>query len=127
MSTRRTKPLRWEKPRKIDSAAALVDPYFDWASATRFAYYGKRDWLPVLLELNGLTVDQFRARKVVRSLGSRNLFHLSPLAAESATFCAAFVRENFVQALTDEAVLGGMIRRFELSRGAGQLEPVEGE
>lgn len=125
----KTRPqlLRWGKPRRIDAAAGLVDPYFDWSSATKFAYYGKREWLPVLLELNGLTVDQFRARRVVRSLGSRNLFHLSPLAAESAMFCAAFVRENFVQALTDETVLGGMIKRFELSRGAGPFQPGEGE
>ena len=121
------KPARWEKPRRIRAAAGLVDPYFDWASATNFAYYGQREWLPVLLELNGLTVDQFRARRVVRALGSRNVFHLSQLAAESATFCAAFVRADFVRTFTDEAVLGGLIKRFELSRGTGPLRPGEGE
>jgi hypothetical protein len=30
-----------------------ASPYLDWAQATRFAYYGRSNWLPLLLELRG--------------------------------------------------------------------------
>lgn len=144
MRTRRTKRLRarartrlgsanvhWEKPQKIRTAQGIVGPYFEWASATKFAYYGEREWLPILLELNGLTVGEFRTSKVVRTLRSQNVIRLSPFLArenaiaESASFCAAFVQEGFVSSVTRNAALRGMIKRFELSRGTGPL-PREG-
>lgn len=39
-------------------AGVLAQPYFEWAHATRFAYYGAAQWLPVLIELrNGAQFD----------------------------------------------------------------------
>jgi hypothetical protein len=114
----------WEKPRKIKTAGSIADPYFEWTLATKFAYYGRPAWLPILVELN-VTVGEFRTSKVVRVLRSRNLFRLSPFVAgenaipDSAHFCPAFVQEGFVSSLTSETALGGMIKRFELSRGTG--------
>jgi hypothetical protein len=124
MGVRSGHKLHWGKPRKIKAAGSIVDPYFEWASATNFVYYGKHEWLPILLELDGLTVGEFSANKVVRTLRSKNVFHLSPLLegdeiSKSGSFCTAFVKPGFVSSLLRDAAFRNMIRRFELSRGMG--------
>ena len=74
-------------------------------------------------------MGEFSANKVVRTLRSRGVFHLSPFFAgekaipESARFCAAFVKEGFLSSLMRNAALRGMIKRLELSRGSGPLPP----
>ena len=113
--------LHWKKPRKIRTARGLVDPYFGWASATKFAYYGKRRWMPAIIELDGLTVGQFKRKLQTR--GAKNVLRLPPTRArkafESSTFFPGFVTEDFIPALRRDAILRGMIKRFELSRGTG--------
>jgi hypothetical protein len=66
-------------------------------------------WMPVLIELDGLTAGQFRANKLVRSLAAKKrVASSSPEGACDSQYVDVFYcvrHEDFVPALRRDAVL----------------------
>jgi hypothetical protein len=128
--------IRWRQSR-IDPRPEhmLPAPYFEWARATGFAYYGKAKWLPVLIELKAdgpLNDAQVFAHEVFRLQGNAHdagwaahlqlppFFADRPARMRRATrFIAALVRKQFLDDLYANQPPADSILRFELGRATG--------
>lgn len=111
-----------------------VDPYYEWALATNFAYYGQAEWLPLLLELRNAPKLPGTAQAFAELV-----FKLQSLEAERRSWAAnlrvpAFYAgpmprmkspTNVIALLANRAFLAGIcvgqepadsIQRFELGR-----------
>ncbi len=125
---------RAPKQERRRPSALQPDPYFEWAKATGFAYYGEARRLPVLLELNdgegskGLNAYRFaqqvlemRARSKHRQGWAADVSipecELAALTPRSSTrFISLLVREKFLSNLCAGITLLNKVRRFELGR-----------
>lgn len=105
------------KPRRI------FDPYYDWVQATRFAYYGRAEWLPVLIELHeprsrDFAQDVFRMRgqgwsallRIPSIYGSRQ----KRLGESQTRFLTALAMPEFFERLYRGEDPSEDIKRFEL-------------
>src|SRR5688572_5217474 len=91
---------RWQPYEMPNEKHMRVDPYWIWASATKFADLPLADrsapWIPVLLEARG-SVGDFIARSVAR----KDLILVPGIYADRSrgldeiTFCTARVSEAF--------------------------------
>ena len=112
----------------------LPAPYFEWARATRYAYYGPATWLPVLIELHAdapaLNSAQAFARRVLDMQQDPKgagwaadvrvpHFHTEPMPrmrGRLTHFVAVLARQAFLDALYQGKEPASSIRRFELGR-----------
>jgi hypothetical protein len=114
----------------IDTRAAglLGSPYYDWAQATAFAYYGDSDWLPVLIELtDDVTAEEF-AQLASRLSASADpgwaaqllvpdVYTSLPARLSSPThFVAVLATSKFLNGLYGGEKPAEMIRGFDLGR-----------
>jgi hypothetical protein len=103
----------------------VFDPYYDWAAATKFAYYGKAVWLPVLIELHEARSLDF-ADRVFRLQGRdwAGLLRIPPvfrappkrLRGKQTRFLTALAKREFFARLYRGDEPSAEIKRFELSR-----------
>ena len=119
--------------------ALLPDPYFEWMQATHFVYYGKTQWLPVLMELQhpaqgrGATAYGFaqqvltmQARGKGRQGWAAGLripdCYAAPGAAfgKRTRFIAVLARPTFLDRVYNGSVLRDRVRRFVVGRA---IEP----
>ena len=118
----------------IVSVAATPQPdaYLDWLDTTGYAYYGPAiDWLPVLIELNGITAQQFAAQvqKLQGAAASLRLppFYTPPLRrlTGATPYIGLLMRRPLLQALRKgkHKRLGRLIRRIEVSRAMDLCGP----
>lgn len=126
---------QWQS-RRIDPRAAgsMASPYFEWARATRFAYYGTAEWLPVLIELRdapslkgtaqafATLVFDLQARSGDEQTWAADLrvprFYAQPSERISRpTRClAVLARRRFLDRVYRGDFPSECIRRFELGR-----------
>src|SRR5690242_19187901 len=102
----------------------LFDPYYDWVRATRFAYDGRVDWLPVLIELKeprsrdfALSVFNMRGRDWSSLLRIPSVYR-SPherLRGKQTRFLTALAMPEFFERLDRGEEPSKDIKRFELS------------
>jgi hypothetical protein len=124
--------MRWKHTR-IDSRPEwmLPAPYFEWARATDYAYYGQTEWLPVLIELKPdgpLHNAQLFAREVFRRQAGdkpgwaadlrvpRHFAQRPARMVGDLRFLTALVRKKFLVSLYAGDSPADSIRRFELGR-----------
>lgn len=108
----------------------LANPYYEWAVATDFAYYGKSaQWLPMLIELHERTAQEF-ARQVFdlqkleeREQGWAAEIRVPPFFANPPErlvrplrFISVLATRKFLQRINAGEAPGQLIRRFELGR-----------
>lgn len=118
------------------------DAYLDWLETTGYAYYGPAvQWLPVLIELNGITAQQFAAmvQKLQALPGPQQdyaaglrlpAFYSQPARrlAGSTPFIGLLMHRPLLQAVRDgtNKTLGKLIRRVEISRAMAVCGPPVG-
>lgn len=75
------------------------DPYLEWAERTRFMHFGGPHiwWIPVLLELEGMTGTEFarRAREFDAVIRVPTLFAQLPDGLRKLRFCTAYLSRNY--------------------------------
>ena len=118
----------WRKSTAVTrDADLLADPYYEWARATGFKYYGDADWLPVLIELKKGTAQDF-AQHVADTRKTDHdpagwaaqirvpQFYETPPArlTKSGSFLAVLVREGLLAAIYAGGPPVEYIRRFVL-------------
>jgi len=119
MKTQWTKSSRDPRPKPID-------PYYDWALATNFAYYGKPKWLPVLLELHKPLSKQFAQHVFAMDnngwaglIRIPEIYRTPPARVQLPTrFLTAMVKREFLTRLYAGDDPSSQIKRFELGRAA---------
>ena len=104
------------EPRALPTGA-WIDPYLAWAKVTGFKYIGGVDgeWIPVLLELQGTTAQQFA--ETVRPMADirvPSIFATPPRGIEQATFCSALVTRQWLENIESNELFRTQIKRFEL-------------
>lgn len=108
---------------RIVRGANVVDPYFEWANRTNFAYYspdGPPEFVPVIMEL-GMAAAAFAQGEWRAPPDRRDLIRVPPVYARppdelaGASFCTAWVRPAFFGRLFADAGMRAAIRRVELS------------
>lgn len=108
------------------------DAYLDWLAFTGYAYYGPAvHWLPVLIELNGITAQQFAAMVQAPQGGVSGLrlppFYSQPARrmAHATPYIGLLMHRSLLQALRDgtNQQLGKLIRRIEVSRAMALCGP----
>jgi hypothetical protein len=113
----------WKKSER--QAPRLFDPYYDWAVATDFRYYGAAEWMPILLEMKHPADAVSFAGQIfkMRESGWAELVRISPLyqekprrLKESPHFLSAFVKREFIERLYAGSEPSDAIRRFQLGR-----------
>jgi hypothetical protein len=107
-----------------------LDPYIDWALGPgRPCYFipGRTtQWIPVLLHVNGIGVQEFAAgtpfidddeerRRWAQSVRVSPLYMDSPAAADAYPFFTAMVREDFFEFTKSNSKLRAMIGGITLS------------
>jgi hypothetical protein len=133
-------PMGWIRTERDRRAQQRVDPYFEWARDTGFAYffaesvkYRGTQLFPVIIELDGLTARNFargewRAPRRWRQLIRVPDLYRDPAAGlEKVRFCSAMVSEAFFDQLGENALLRAAIRRVELGvpiEGLGRALPL---
>jgi len=127
--------IEWREKR-IDKRppGLLPSPYFEWARATDYIYYGAADWLPVLIELRDTpqlrgTAQAFAEH--VFDLQTRDeheqgwaaelripRFHRSPSARlrRPISFLAVLAHKAFLERIHAGGPPVDSIRRFEIGR-----------
>jgi hypothetical protein len=110
---------QWRAPR-------LFDPYYDWAVATKFRYYGKADWFPVLLEVQKQKSNVLAfasAYRNTRGTGWGESVRVPPLYMmqvhrlhKPTYFLTAFVKQDFIQKLYAGDVPSEHFASFQLGR-----------
>jgi hypothetical protein len=98
-------------------SGAWLDPYLAWAKVTEFKYVGglPGDWIPVLLELQGTTAQQFA--ETVRPMADirvPSIFATPPHGIEQATFCSALVTRQLLENVESNDLFRKQVKRFEL-------------
>lgn len=102
----------------------IFDPYYDWAVSTKFAYYGKAEWLPVLIELHKPKAQEF-AQKVfsMRQQSWASLIRIPPSyrtppkrLVGPMRFLTALVRKEFLERVYRGEDPSRDIKRFALGR-----------
>jgi hypothetical protein len=99
------------------SSGAWSDPYLAWAKVTGFKYVGGKndDWIPILLELQGTTAQQF-AQTVNPMVDIRvpSIYATPPHGIEQATFCSALVTRQLLENVESNDLFRTQVKRFEL-------------
>jgi hypothetical protein len=98
-------------------SGAWLDPYLAWAKVTEFKYVGglPGDWIPILLELQGTTAQQF-AQTVhpMADIRVPSIFAMPPHGIEQATFCSALVTRQLLENVETNDLFRTQVKRFEL-------------
>jgi hypothetical protein len=125
--------IQWN-PSRIDPRPEhmLPAPYFEWARATHYAYWGKATWLPVLIELKAdgplnnaqaFACEVFRLQRETHHPGWAahlrvpGFFADRPARMSRPTrFVVAQVRKKFLDDVYANNPPADSIQRFELGR-----------
>jgi hypothetical protein len=119
--------MAWNQVQPHPEALAALDPYLEWAMQTNFAYYayrdgGRVDWVPVILELQGITAQQFAAGEWRPPSNSQSWLWIPPVYGRPpaglarSKFCTASVRLEFFRQLAERgSPLSKVVRRVALS------------
>jgi hypothetical protein len=117
--------MTWTQVQPHPEAFAALDPYLEWAMETNFAYYfaaGGAVQLPVIIELQGITAEQFAVGKWRASAGWQNWLWIPPIYAHPpaglarSRFCTANVTLQFFKELSDRnSGLSTAVKRVALS------------
>jgi hypothetical protein len=124
----------WSASRSSGDAKHIFDPYYDWAKATNFAYYGSADWLPVLLELGEPKGREFAEQVfMMREQDWAALIRIPPVYrnppkrfVRPTPFLTAMVRRQFLDRLYGGDDPAKQIRRFEVGRAVNLPEKMAG-
>ncbi len=125
----------WAAASKLPSrpSSLFANPYYEWAVATDFAYYGKRAiWLPMLIELREKAAQEF-ARQVFdlqkleeRAQGWAAELRVPPFFADPPMrlakplrFISVLATRKFLARINAGEAPFELISRFELGRGTG--------
>jgi hypothetical protein len=119
-------PMEWTRTERDPRAQQRVDPYFEWARDTGFAYffapglrYEHEHRFPVIIEL-AVTARDFARGEWRRPPDWARMIHVpriyrEPAAGlEGAHYCSAMVTEDFFERLASDKRLRDVIRRVEL-------------
>jgi hypothetical protein len=114
----------WSASTAAGGAGRIFDPYYDWAKATNFAYYGNARWMPVLLELREPKAREFADQVfMMRERDWAALIRIPPVFRDPprrfgrpTPFLTAMARREFLDRLDrgDDPVK--QIKRFEVGR-----------
>jgi hypothetical protein len=118
--------MPWQQVQPDPGALALLDPYLEWAIQTNFAHYFARgeaqDFFPVIIELHGISAEQFANGKWKAPSGWQSWLRIPPIYAQPpaglapASFCTASVALPFFRELRDDSsALPKVIKRASLS------------
>jgi hypothetical protein len=118
--------MPWNQVQPHPEALALLDPYLEWGMQTNFAYYfatgGAQDFFPVIIELQGISAEQFAIGKWNAPSGWQSWLRIPPMYAQPpaglapSSFCTANVAMPFFRELRDGASpLPKVIKRASLS------------
>jgi hypothetical protein len=127
---------RWREIRIRTRAAGLrASPYYEWAAASGFVYYGATPWVPVLLGLRDTTAQQFAARALQMQKRKK---HEQGWAAQvrvpvfyavrqerlrkPTRFLAVLATKDFLRTIYDGGDPAGSIECFEIGRAMEVLE-----
>jgi len=98
-------------------SGAWLDPYLAWAKVTEFKYVGglPGDWIPILLELQGTTAQQFaQTVRPMADIRVPSIFATPPHGIEQATFCSALVTRQLLENVESNELFRTQVKRFEL-------------
>lgn len=110
----------WSKSKPPRRDRKLFDPYYDWAVSTGFAYYGKPDWVPVIIELEK-DVPAFLERVRTQRWGSAmripKIYRNPPRRLKKKLkFLTAMVERARLPELLDAGAVNIDIKRMEIGR-----------
>lgn len=114
----------WERVVTHPEVQLRVDPYYEWARSTGFAHFfreGQEQRFPVLIELNGISAEDFESGNWHAPAGWRDMIDVpamygrAPRGLASFPFCSATVTQAFFSQVGTNAALRQVIRRVELS------------
>jgi hypothetical protein len=78
--------MPWNQVQPDAGALALLDPYLEWGIQTNFAHYFARgeaqDFFPVIIELQGITAEQFATGKWNAPSGWQSWLRIPPIYAQ---------------------------------------------
>jgi hypothetical protein len=103
-------------PQGSYSSIPGVDPYIDWAFGAGSAFFvlseKGQEWLPVLLQLSGISAREFADVVRKRFADARDaviriseLYSDPPAGLEASSYCTALVTRKFFEILRDDDAL----------------------
>jgi hypothetical protein len=138
--------IEW-RAQRVDSRppGLLPSPYFEWARATNYVYYGDADWLPVLIELRDTPTLRGTAQAFAEHVFDLQAldehergwaaelriprFYRSPSARlrHPLSFLAVLARKAFLERIYSGCPPFDSIRRFEIGRATPPscVDPME--